>query len=283
MFQTEKKLVMRSIIDIERSSCAGCGLCIVDCSRGALTVTGGKAMLVDDNLCLGDGVCLQSCPYHALQIITRPAKPFDMKEYFEDGDPEPVYSSDDSPESFMLCSASSTMPEMRGAIPYSHEPDPKPDSDSPQPPAVTPSFRSIQDPGALTLEPAMPISQQSGALSEKERNWPIKLNQITHIPAGVDILLCSDCAAAKARHFHMDYVQDRYLITICPLMEDTGLLASKLAGLFAQSRPKSLMTLRMSTECCQGAHMIGAGALNMSGAGISAREILIGMDGKAIS
>lgn len=127
-------------------------------------------------------------------------------------------------------------------------------------------------------EPTITLADQR----VREQNWPIKLSQLSAIPTGADILLCADCAAAKAVDFQEHYARGRYLVTVCPKFEETGAQAARLANLFSQSRPRSLMSVRMDVDCCHPVYMIGAGALNMSGVFIKVRDVVIGLDGQEI-
>lgn len=273
----EKQMMMRSIINIKYSSCTGCGLCVIDCSRDALTVSGGKAILVNDKLCLGDGNCLSSCPQQALQLINRRAEPFDIKEYllFEEdearNDCPAVLIPASGLHATVNCENTQTAGETGGMVVRLHSAAAE-NQDA--------NMRSSAEELAGIMRTSTPERVLfAPAARPKEQNWPVKLSQINYVPSGADILLCADCAAAKTENFQEHYARNKYLITICPMLEETGMLASKLAKLFMQSKPRSLTTLRMNMECCNGAHMIGAGALNMSGAGITPRETIIGLDG----
>lgn len=285
MFIAEEKLMMaRSIINIDNDLCIGCGLCVMDCPRGALTVEEGKAVLINDKLCLGDGKCLASCPAEALLVIRRTAEPFDIKEYFVLEEEENAARSDYA----NLFAAVLHQPGLGdGNTPKTDEASDRAagqcnrQAENPPQPGASGSASGEL---AGIMRPSTPEGRFSPQEQRpREQNWPIKLSQISHIPSGADILLCADCAAAKTEDFQERYARNKYLVTFCPMLEETGLLASRLATLFTQSKPRSLTTLRMVVECCQGAHMIGTGALNMSGAGVTAREVLIGQDGREIN
>ena len=66
----------RNIIEIDRDTCNGCGLCISACHEGALKLVNGKAQLVSDVYCDGLGACLPECPTGAIQIVEREASEF---------------------------------------------------------------------------------------------------------------------------------------------------------------------------------------------------------------
>lgn len=67
----------RKIIEINEEKCTGCGLCIISCAEGALSIVNGKAKLVSDKYCDGLGACIGECPEGALKIVEREAESFD--------------------------------------------------------------------------------------------------------------------------------------------------------------------------------------------------------------
>jgi NAD-dependent dihydropyrimidine dehydrogenase PreA subunit len=69
--------IMRKIIGIDESRCAGCGECEAACAEGAIRIVDGKARLVFENYCDGLGACLGECPEGALTIMERESDEFD--------------------------------------------------------------------------------------------------------------------------------------------------------------------------------------------------------------
>jgi len=51
-------------VDVER--CAGCGLCVESCPRGAIHLIEGAAR-INPALCIGCGICARSCPQGAIE------------------------------------------------------------------------------------------------------------------------------------------------------------------------------------------------------------------------
>ncbi|HDR06509.1 MAG TPA: hypothetical protein ENN88_02640 [Candidatus Coatesbacteria bacterium] len=79
----------RKIIGIISDRCTGCGLCIQACPNGALEVSDGLALLVDDRLCCcgadcscsdgGGSACAKACPEEALEIVDREGADYDRR------------------------------------------------------------------------------------------------------------------------------------------------------------------------------------------------------------
>ncbi len=70
-------LTERQIVRIDEDLCNGCGVCVIPCAEGAITLVDGKARVVDEALCDGAGFCIPMCPTGALTVETRNAPDFD--------------------------------------------------------------------------------------------------------------------------------------------------------------------------------------------------------------
>lgn len=53
---------------IDRRICTGCGVCVAQCSTGALGQVGGKADLVNPDVCTYCAVCEDLCPVDAITL-----------------------------------------------------------------------------------------------------------------------------------------------------------------------------------------------------------------------
>lgn len=60
------------MIRVNRALCAGCGLCVDECSAGAISLSGGIA-LVAPALCDNCGACVEICPVGALESVLEPS------------------------------------------------------------------------------------------------------------------------------------------------------------------------------------------------------------------
>lgn len=56
---------------VDENLCTGCGLCIDECSFGAVELT--SIAVVDDTRCVGCGVCTLACAEAAMALVRRPA------------------------------------------------------------------------------------------------------------------------------------------------------------------------------------------------------------------
>lgn len=50
---------------VDSELCTGCGACLPTCNRGALTLSGDKAV-IDENRCTSCGLCREACPTGAI-------------------------------------------------------------------------------------------------------------------------------------------------------------------------------------------------------------------------
>lgn len=71
--------MIRTIIEINKEKCNGCGLCAKACHEGAIAMVDGKAKLIRDDYCDGLGDCLPSCPTGAISFTKREALSYDEK------------------------------------------------------------------------------------------------------------------------------------------------------------------------------------------------------------
>jgi MinD superfamily P-loop ATPase len=70
-------LAERQIVRIDEELCNGCGVCVIPCAEGAITLVDGKARVADEALCDGAGFCIPICPTGALSVETRDTVAFD--------------------------------------------------------------------------------------------------------------------------------------------------------------------------------------------------------------
>lgn len=69
--------MLRTVIEIDREKCNGCGLCVRACHEGAIELIDGKAQLAREHFCDGLGDCLPSCPAGAITFVKREAPDYD--------------------------------------------------------------------------------------------------------------------------------------------------------------------------------------------------------------
>ena len=55
-------------LQLDATSCNGCGLCVAVCPRAVLAITDGRASLVDQGACIECGGCALNCAHGAISV-----------------------------------------------------------------------------------------------------------------------------------------------------------------------------------------------------------------------
>lgn len=232
----------RKIIEIDESTCTGCGLCITACAEGALQLVNGKAKLVGDVYCDGLGACLGECPEGALKIIERPAEDFSREAV-----KELEAKKDVSLNSPCGCLSSAAM-----AL--------KPNGTSrPEGPAVDQASELTHWPIKLQLlNPAAPFLKDS------------------------DLVLLADCCAASMPDLHRRILKGASVAMGCPKLDDIEAHIGRLAEILKTARPRSLTVVHMEVPCCFGFVHAAQAAAQKAGVSIPMRRLKIARTGEII-
>lgn len=79
-------------VALDTSQCTGCGLCVLECPTGALTISSSKEtdafqLLFRDDRCVACNGCVEICPENCLRMerVLKPDKMNSQSVLFEDG------------------------------------------------------------------------------------------------------------------------------------------------------------------------------------------------------
>jgi NAD-dependent dihydropyrimidine dehydrogenase PreA subunit len=252
----------RKIIEIDRESCDGCGLCTGACAEGALELDGeGKAVLVRDIFCDGLGACLDVCPTGALKVVEREAASFDEG------------------------AAMARVAAVRGAAPtaavHGHGHSCPGQAIRSFEPASRRSAALRPTGAAAAADGAAPAAL--GPAASELGQWPIQLHLVS--PAApyfkeCDLLVAADCTAFALGSFHADLLRGKSLVIACPKLDRTEGYVEKLAELIASNTVYSVTVAIMEVPCCSGLKRIIEEAVAKSGKNIAVRTVVIGLDGR---
>lgn len=209
----------RDILHIDEDLCDGCGDCVVACEEGAIRIIDGKARLISDSYCDGFGACMGECPQGALTIEKREAVEFDEEAVKEH-----------------LARQAGEKQTAKEAAPIAHG----------CPGSAMRDFSAAPAAQGVLDQPHIP--SQLG-------HWPVQLMLIPpHAPflQGADLLICADCVPFTVPDFHRRYLTGRAVLVGCPKLDDLPHYQEKLKAIFAQARPRRVMTLIMEVPCCHG-------------------------------
>lgn len=247
-------MATRKIIEIDRDTCNGCGLCTTACAEGALALDGeNKAVLVREIYCDGLGACLDVCPTGALKVVERDSETYDPGAAFDH-----VLETRGVAAAFKVHGhGAGTEAEAGGH-------------------GGCPGSRALD----IEREPEGP--GRPAAVKSRLSQWPVQLHLVS--PAapyfrGSDLLVAADCTAFALGGFHDELLKGKKLIIACPKLDETAGYVEKLAELIKLNDLRSLTVAIMSVPCCSGLERIVRLAVERSGAALEVKKVVIGIDG----
>jgi ferredoxin len=276
-------MAKRKIIEVDRGLCNGCGLCTTACAEGALQLDEeGKAVLVRELYCDGMGACLDVCPTDALKIIERDSETYDpqaaykhvLKTRGEDA-ARNVHGSGDH----------------GGKHPGNDHGHGRAHELESHPCPVESQFKRKAAPlvcgcpGSLAQEIKRDETPSGKTVSGRSEltQWPIQLHLVSPLAPylqNADLLVAADCTAFSLGSFHPDLLKGKKLVIACPKLDETEGYVEKLAEIIKINRTKSLTVAIMTVPCCSGLARMVEDAVELSGADLRLRRIVIGIDGR---
>lgn len=242
--------MIRTIINIDKEKCNGCGICVNACHEGAIAMVDGKAELIRDDYCDGLGNCLPACPTGAITFVEREAAAYDeaaVEENMKKNQSAPTqHQHHDLP-----C-----------GCPGSQSRTLKRESET----------KSVQ-----TTAPV-----QAGNLESQLQQWPVQIKLVpVNAPyfEGANLLIAADCAAYAYADFHNQFIKNRITIIGCPKL-DEGDYSEKLTAILANNNIKSVTVVRMEVPCCGGIQNAAITALKNSGKMIPWQVVTISTTGE---
>ncbi len=260
-------MAKRKIIEIDRDKCDGCGLCTEACAEGALVLDEeNKAVLAKEIYCDGMGACLDVCPTGALKVIER-----ESEEY----DPQATYKH---------------VLKTRGKEAATHvhgieEKEKSKEGKGIQEACFTPAGCPGSAAREIQRNPESVHHQSVSAASELSQ-WPIQLHLVSPYAPYLnesDLLIAADCTAFALGSFHQDLLKGKKLVIACPKLDDTTPYVEKIAEILKNNTIYSLTVAIMTVPCCSGLYRIVEEAVELSGAQINIKKVVVGIDGQIVS
>jgi ferredoxin len=289
-------MAKRKIIEIDRGLCDGCGLCTTACAEGALQLDAeNKAVLVRELYCDGMGACLDVCPTGALKVIERDGEAYDAKAAYEHvlasrgreaarhvhgiGEKENLHHHDlGHPHGHGNAHEGG---EARGnGLNEHHGHAHEFAASKKRAPAM-----ACGCPGSLAQEIKRDEAGGDKAVSGRSEltQWPVQLHLVSPLAPylqGADLLVAADCTAFALGSFHQDLLKGKKLVIACPKLDDTENYVEKLAEIIKINDIKSLTVAIMTVPCCSGLYLMVQEAVERSGAPLTPRKVVVGIDGR---
>lgn len=244
--------MIRTIINIDKEKCNGCGLCVNACHEGAIAMVDGKAELIRDDYCDGLGNCLPVCPTGAISFEEREAAAYDE------------------------AAVQDNMKKKHQAEHQHHQPNLACGCPGSQARALKRETEAVSTPAPVAAQNVKPESQL--------QQWPVQIKLVpVNAPYfdGANLLIAADCAAYAYAGFHNDFIKNRITIIGCPKL-DEGDYSEKLAAILANNNIKSVTIVRMEVPCCGGIQNAAVTALRNSGKMIPWQVVTISTSGEIL-
>jgi len=260
-------MAKRKIIEIDRDLCNGCGLCTTACAEGALELDDeGKAVLVRELFCDGMGACLSVCPTDALKVVER-----DSEEY----DPAETYKH------VLKARGTEAAQHVHGAAAHAHGHG----SQGRHVPKPKPGAIACGCPSSMAQEIRRDSAGDDKTVSGRSEltQWPVQLHLVSPFAPylkNADLLIAADCTAFALGSFHQDLLKGKKLVIACPKLDDTEGYVEKLAEIIKLNNIKSVTAAIMTVPCCSGLYYMVEDAVEKSGAKITPKKVVVGIDGK---
>jgi NAD-dependent dihydropyrimidine dehydrogenase PreA subunit len=243
------KMAKRKIIEIDRDKCNGCGLCTEACAEGALILDDeNKAVLAREIYCDGLGACLDVCPTDALKIVERDSDQYDARATYQH---------------VLKTRGVEAAAHVHGVSHHAHS----------------------GCPGSQAREirrETQPNETRNVSVPSELSQWPIQLHLISPQAPYFDqshLLIAADCTAFTLGSFHPELLKGKKLIIACPKLDDTTHYVEKIAELLRSNTIHSLTVATMVVPCCSGLNRIVEAAVELSGADLDIKTVVIGING----
>lgn len=244
--------MIRKIINIDKSKCNGCGLCVHACHEGAIELIDGKAVLISDEYCDGLGDCLPECPTNAITIIERESKAYDEEAVAKKVEERKKMSEGKT----LPCGCPGTAAKMIERKPLK--------------PVKT--IKAVDE-------------KLEANLTSELRQWPVQLKLInTEAPylKNANLLVAADCTAYAYGNFHSEFIKDHITVIGCPKLDDIKYYEEKLAEILVKNDINSITVVRMEVPCCSGIVSAVKNAMLKAQKIVQYKEVTISTDGNII-
>ena len=262
----EENRMIRTVIQIDREKCNGCGACAAACHEGAIGMVDGKAALLREDYCDGLGDCLPACPTGAIAFIRREAAAYDAAAV----------------EANRRAAGTASGGAAAPAFPHAH----------PAGGAAAPAFPHAHPAGGCPGQRVLRLAGRTEAGRRRPgtetaapsmlAQWPVQLRLVPVCAPffdGCDLLIAADCAAYAYADFHRDYMAGHVTLIGCPKLDQAD-YAEKLTEILRNNTVRTVTVARMEVPCCGGLVHAVQQALERCGRQISLRLVTFSVGGE---